>query len=64
MLRSWSVADGTAGGCTNFPSVERNPMYLLTVEEDGTEVVINLAQEDTRCGAALACLLPEAGGSA
>jgi len=44
----WSTMEKTAGGCTNYDSVGENPLYLLTIKEPETTVVINLAQQDIR----------------
>jgi len=38
----------TAGGCTNFFSVKNSPQYLLYIPQTPTNIVMTLAQKDTR----------------
>jgi hypothetical protein len=38
----------TAGGSTDYDSVQQNPQFVLTVKEAGTNVVLNLSQRDSR----------------
>eukprot|EP01006_Ploeotia_vitrea_P041861 TRINITY_DN66582_c7_g1_i1.p1 TRINITY_DN66582_c7_g1~~TRINITY_DN66582_c7_g1_i1.p1 ORF type:complete len:1187 (+),score=612.75 TRINITY_DN66582_c7_g1_i1:159-3719(+) len=44
----WSVADNTAGGCTNFPTVVNNPQFAMRIVHPSTKVVLHLIQEDVR----------------
>ena len=30
----WSVGQGTAGGCRNFPTFTNNPQYIIDLDED------------------------------
>jgi len=43
----WRKADKTAGGCTNFASVQTSPQFLVTVNQK-TNINFLLQQEDNR----------------
>jgi calpain-5 len=45
ILSRWD--SNNAGGCTNFPTVNRSPQYFLKIDRP-TMIVMNLGQADTR----------------